>query len=117
MALTDLGTLALAGLGEATEAEIFEFCYPDLESALAANQPDIRDAVNRERSRICERVASHPATELGRRMKDHSDAPTATVNRSVTRAARRALNSLRLQSDCPPPPTPTSLTRKRRRES
>jgi hypothetical protein len=33
--LTDEGRLALEGMGEATEDEIFEFCYPELDHALA----------------------------------------------------------------------------------
>jgi hypothetical protein len=35
-ALTDDGQLVLDGLGEDTEEEIFEFCYPVLGEALAA---------------------------------------------------------------------------------
>jgi hypothetical protein len=33
--LTDEGRLALEGMGEATEDELFEFCYPELDGALA----------------------------------------------------------------------------------
>lgn len=36
-ALTDEARLALDGLGEDTEAEIFEFCYPELVKALTAD--------------------------------------------------------------------------------
>jgi hypothetical protein len=50
-ALNDDGQLVLDGLGEDTEQEIFEFCYPALGEALAAGQ-DIALAVQRERDRV-----------------------------------------------------------------
>src|SRR2546428_3795179 len=66
--LTDEGRLALEGMGEATEDEIFEFCYPDLEQALG---DDETTAVRRERERgeVSDSPAPVPATELGRHVK------------------------------------------------
>jgi hypothetical protein len=95
-ALTDDGRLVLDGLGEDTERDIFEFCYPELSAALAAGK-DVVDAVQRERNRVRddESATEAPATELGRRAKSQLDMPTTLVNRMVSSAAKRRLRSFK----------------------
>lgn len=95
-ALTDDGQLVLGGLGEDTEQEIFEFCYPALGEALAVGR-DVARAVQRERDRVTDdRSATEPpATELGRRTKLQLDMPTTLVNRMVSKAAKRRLRSFK----------------------
>jgi hypothetical protein len=93
-ALTDDGQLVLDGLGEDTEQNIFEFCYPALREALAARKDVVR-AVQLERDRGKDDRAESPATELGRRTKAQLDMPTTIVNRMVSKAAKRRLRSLK----------------------
>ena len=95
-ALTDNGRLALDGLGEETEREIYKFCYPDLGEALAAGK-NVVSAVQRERERLKHdpSAADAPATELGRGVKQQLDMPTTFVNRIVSRAATRRLKSFK----------------------
>jgi len=95
-ALNDDGQLVLDGLGEGTERDIFEFCYPALGKALAFGK-DVVQAVQQERDRgKDDRAATEaPATELGRRMKVQLDMPTTLVNRMVSRAAKRRLRSFK----------------------
>jgi len=96
LALTDDGQLVLDGLGEDTEEEIFEFCYPVLGEALAAGQ-DIAGAVQQERDRGKDNQAATevPATELGRWTKRQLDMPTILVNRMVSKAAKQRLRSFK----------------------
>lgn len=93
-ALTDDGRLALDGLGEETEREIYTFCYPDLDEARASGR-NVVSAVQRERERLEHdpSAADAPATELGRRAKRQLDMPTTLVNRIVSRSAKRRLKS------------------------
>lgn len=95
-ALTDDGQLVLEGLGEDTEQDIFEFCYPVLGDALAAGK-DVAQAVRIERDRGKEDRGEPeaPATELGRRTKAELDMPTSIVNRMVSKAAKRRLQSFK----------------------
>ena len=95
-ALTDDGDLALDGLGDATEQDIFEFCYPALAKALVAGK-DVVKAVQRERARGKGNRAEPkaPATELGRRTKAELDMPTTIINRMVSKAAKRRLRSFK----------------------
>jgi hypothetical protein len=95
-ALTDDGRLALDGLGEETEREIYKFCYPDLGEALAAGK-NVVGAVQRERERLEHDPSAEnaPATELGRRAKRQLDMPTTLVNRFVSRVAKRRLKSFK----------------------
>ena len=96
-ALTDEGHLALEGLGEEAEDEIFEFCYPELEQALADGD-DIGTAVSRERERVQvdeSAVVKAPATELGQRAKQQLDMPTTLVDRIVSTAAKQRLKSFK----------------------
>ena len=95
-ALNDDGQLVLDGLGEDTEQDIFEFCYPALGKALAVGK-DVVQAVQQERDRGKDdrAEAEAPATELGRRTKVQLDMPTTLVNRMVSRAAKRRLRSFK----------------------
>jgi hypothetical protein len=95
-ALSDDGRLVLDGLGEETEREIFEFCYPELGAALAVGK-DLVSAVQRERDRVKDdqSATEAPATELGRRAKPQLDMPTTLVNRMVSNAAKRRLRSFK----------------------
>ena len=95
-ALTDDGQLVLDGLGEDTEQDIFEFCYPALGEALAARK-DVGKAVQLERDRgKGDRAEPEaPATELGRRTKAELDMPTTIINRMVANAAKRRLRSFK----------------------
>ena len=95
-ALADDGRLVLDGLGEETEREILEFCYPELGAALADGE-DLASAVRRERTRVKDdqAVPEAPATELGRRVNQQLDMPATLVNRIVSRAASRRLKSFK----------------------
>src|ERR1700722_3762839 len=92
--LTDEGQLALDGVGEAMEDEIFEFCYPELEQAVADGD-DLTVAVNRERDRVQPAVVKAPETELGQRAKLELDMPTTLVDRIVSTAAKQRLKSFK----------------------
>jgi hypothetical protein len=91
-ALGDDGQLVLEGVGEETAQEIFEFCYPVLNEAMAAGE-DVVTAVQIERDREKDDRAEPevPATELGRRTKAELDMPTTLINRMVSTAAKRRL--------------------------
>jgi hypothetical protein len=95
-ALTDDGQLVLDGLGEDTEQEIFEFCYPALSEALAARKDVVR-TVQLERDRGKDNLAETeaPTTELGRRTKAQLDMPTTLINRMVSKEAKRRLRSFK----------------------
>ena len=92
--LTDEGQLALDGLGEAMEEEVSEFCYPELEQALADGD-DLAVAVNRERDRVQVTAVKAPQTELGQRAKRELDMPTTLVDRLVSTAAKQRLKSFK----------------------
>jgi hypothetical protein len=92
--LTDEGQLALDGVGEAMEEEIFAFCYSELEQALADGD-DLTVAVNRERDRVQLAVVKAPETELGQRAKLELDMPTTLVDRIVSTAAKQRLKSFK----------------------
>ena len=92
--LTDEGQLALDGLGEAMEEEIFGSCYPELEQALADGD-DLAVAVSRERDRVQVAAVKVPQTELGQRAKRELDMPTTLVDRIVSTAAKQRLKSFK----------------------
>jgi hypothetical protein len=95
-ALTDDGHLVLDGLGEDTEQDIFEFCYPALGKALAAGKDVVRAVqLERDRGKDDQAEPEAPATELGRRTKAELDMPTTIVNRIVSKAAKRQLRSFK----------------------
>ena len=93
--LADDGRLALEGMGEATEDEIFEFCYPELDHPLGN---DLASAVNRERDRVHavdQAFLKAPETELGQTAKRQLDMPTTLVDRIVSTAAKQRLKSFK----------------------
>ena len=95
-ALTDDGQLVLEGLGEDTEQDIFEFCYPALGEALAAGKDVVRAVqIERDRGKDDRAESEAPATELGRRTKTELDMPTTIINRMVSQAAKRRLRSFK----------------------
>jgi hypothetical protein len=95
-ALTDDGQLVLEGLGEDTEQDIFEFCYPVLGEAWAAGKDVVRAVqIERDRGKDDRAEPETPATELGRRTKAALDMPTSMVNRMVSKAAKRRLRSFK----------------------
>ena len=99
--LTDDGRLALESMGEATEDEIFEFCYPELDHALAMGS-DVASSVNRERTRVPITDAADltaPETELGKSAKRHLDMPTTLVDRIVATSAKQRLKSFKPRSN------------------
>ena len=93
-ALTNDGQLVLDGLGDDTEQDIFECCYPALGEALTTGK-DVVGAVQieRDRGKDARTEPEAPATELGRRAKAKLDMPTSIVNRMVSQAAKRRLQS------------------------
>ena len=95
-ALTDDGELALDGLGEDMEVDIFDFCYPELAEARLAGK-HVAQAVARERARADgkQAEADAPATERGRRMKADLDMSTTLINRIVSTTAKRHLRSFK----------------------
>jgi hypothetical protein len=92
--LTDEGQLALDGVGEAMEDEIFECCYPELEQALADGD-DLAAAVDRERNRVKVAVVKAPETELGQRAQRELDMPTTLVDRIMSTTAKQRLKSFK----------------------
>ena len=94
---TQLGLqLVLEGLGEDTEQHIFEFCHPALGEALAAGKDVVRAVqIERDRGKDDRAEPETPATELGRRTKAELDMPTSIVNRMVSKAATRRLQSFK----------------------
>jgi hypothetical protein len=95
-ALTVDGQLVLDGLGEGTEQDIFEFCYPALGEALADRKDVVRAVqLERDRGKDDQAETEAPATELGRRTKAELDMPTTIINRMVSKAAKRRLRSFK----------------------
>jgi hypothetical protein len=95
-ALTDDGQLVLDGLGDDTEQDIFEFCYPVLGEALTKGKDVVRAVqIERDRGKDDRGEPEAPATELGRRTKAKLDMPTSIVNRMVSKAAKRRLQSFK----------------------
>ncbi len=98
--LTDEARLVLDGLGEDAEAQIFEFCYPEIVRALTEGE-DVAVAARRERERV--RVAGgsadEPATQVGRCAKARLDMPTTLVDRLFSRAAKQRIKSFKPRGD------------------
>jgi hypothetical protein len=103
-ALKDSGELEFESYGEATESKIMEWGYPSLDDAWAEGMNGglgederanvIRRAVAAERERVVHK-AKEPETELGKRIKGLTDAPTGTINAIVKNQARRSLDKFR----------------------
>ncbi len=114
--LRDDGEIELADIGEATYDLIMETCYPDLEEALSTAESDesgsdfssegqkqIRDAVERERTRLWDNQspARKAETELGRDIQKQTGAASVLVNRIVRQAATKRLLSKEVQGKKP----------------
>ena len=104
--LRDDGEVELAAIGEATEEYVMHTCYPELQIALATAEEDegedsprnherIREAVERERSRLWDDqpTPKPAATQIGRDIQKQLGAAGVVVNRVVDRAAIRRLKS------------------------
>jgi len=114
--LRDDGEIELGDIGEATYDFIMETCYPELEKALSAAESDesgsdvsaggqkqIRDAVERERTRLwdSQSPAKKAETELGRDIQKNTGAASVLVNRIVRQAATKRLQSKEVQGKKP----------------
>jgi len=114
--LRDDGGIELADIGEATYDFILGTCYPELEKALSASESDengsdfssegqkqIRDAVERERTRLwdSQSPAKKAETELGRDIQKQTGAASVLVNRIVRQAATKRLQSKEVQGKKP----------------
>ena len=96
--LTDGGELSVTGLGDDTRSDVFEFCYPLLDSVLGTDdEAAIRDAVAKERERITVDpvTAEEPRTEIGKDLKSELGMPTTLVNKLVDQVSRKKLKTLR----------------------
>jgi hypothetical protein len=106
--LGDDGEIELADIGEAAYDFIMGTCYPELERALSAAESDengvgfssegqkqIRDAVERERTRLWESQppAKEAGTKLGLDIQRQTGAPSVLVDRIVRRVAAKRLRS------------------------
>lgn len=104
--LREDGEIELADIGEATHDFIMETCYPELDKALstvewqddgltfsANGQKQIRDAVERERTRLwsSQPPAKEAETELGRDIQRQTGAPSVLVDRIVRQAGTKRL--------------------------
>jgi hypothetical protein len=110
-ALTNQGKLDLQCFGEATEDALFQIAYPVLGAALVdapeeANTgvltPEgetlIREAVRKERERVREKKVKEPQTELGKRLKSETGAPTRVVERIVRKRGQKLLERINPRS-------------------
>jgi hypothetical protein len=106
--LTDTGELEFEEFGEVTEDVLFETAYPDLNGALLDSPCDeqtgqptpegaemIRAAVAQERQRVKRKEVPEPETELGRKIKSQTDAPTQLVDRIVRNVGKERLERFR----------------------
>jgi hypothetical protein len=114
--LRDDGEIELADIGEATYDFILGTCYPEFEKALSTAESDengldfsseeqkqIRDAVERERTRLwdSQSLAKKAETELGRDIQKQTGAPSVLVNRIVRQAMTKRLQSKEVQGKKP----------------
>ena len=106
--LGDDGQIELADVGESTQEEIMETCYPELGKAVAAAEWDesglgysangieqIRQAVELERTRLWEDQppAKEADTAPGREIQKQTGAARVLVNRIVQDVGTRRLKS------------------------
>jgi hypothetical protein len=114
--LRDDGEIELVDIGEPTYDFILGTCYLELEKALGAAESDengsdfssegqrqIRDAVERERTRLWDgqSPAKKTETELGRDIQKQTVAASVLVNRIVRQAATKRLQSEEVQGKKP----------------
>jgi hypothetical protein len=104
--MSDHGEIEFEGFGEAAEDALFRFAYPVLDSALLnapcdeAGHPTadglavIGEAVSKERVRVRPKKVKEPDTELGRRIKRMTGAPTRMINRTIRETAAQTLKRL-----------------------
>ena len=96
--LTEDGELSLSGLGDDARSDIFEFCYPLLDSVLGTDdETAIKGAVAKERERITIdfTAADEPDTEIGKNIKSQLGMPTTLVNKLVDHVSRERLKTVR----------------------
>jgi len=102
--LSDTGELEFEEFGEVTKDVLLERSYPVLDKAFleapreersgeptAEGAQMIRDAVQQERNRIKPKNIQPPQTELGRRIKSQTDAPTRMIDRIVRKVRKESL--------------------------
>ena len=102
--LSDAGELEFEEFGEVTKDVLLEGSYPVLDEAFleapreersgeptAEGAQMIRDAVQQERNRIKPKNIQPPQTELGRRIKSQTDAPTRMIDRIVRKVGKESL--------------------------
>ena len=105
--LTDTGELEFEGFGERTEDAVFERSYPVLDKALldapreetGSPTPEgtamIQAAVTEERKRVRPKKIKDPQTELGKRIKRMTDAPTRIIDRTIRESAGKVLKDFK----------------------
>jgi hypothetical protein len=106
--LDDDGQIELAAIGESSQDQIMEICYPELNKVLATVESDesgadhsangrerIRAAVELERTRLWKEQppAKEAETQIGRDIQRQTGAAGVLVNRIVREAARKRLES------------------------
>ena len=106
--MSDGGRIEMMDIGELTENEIMETCYPVLDKALTTadwnetgtdysekGYEQIREAVESERTRLWESQpeAKDAETGLGRDIQKQTGAASVLVNRIVREAAKKRLKS------------------------
>jgi hypothetical protein len=106
--LNDDGQIELADIGEGTHDCIMEACYPELDNAFATAEWDetgsdysakgrerIRATVELERTRLWDSQppGNGAETGLGREIQKQTGAPSVLVNRIVSEAAKKRLES------------------------
>jgi hypothetical protein len=102
--LFDTGEIEFEGFGEVTKDVLLETSYPVLDKAFfeapreeSSGEPTadgarmIREAVQQERERIKPKKVAPPETELGRRIKSQTDAPTRMIDRIVRKVGKESL--------------------------
>jgi hypothetical protein len=104
--LSNTGELEFEEFGEVTKNVLLETAYPLLDKAFLeapreerSSEPTegaqmIRDAVQQERKRIKPKEVAPPQTELGRRIKSQTDAPTGMIDRIVRKVGKESLRRL-----------------------
>ena len=101
--LTNKGDFRLVRFGSLIEDVILRTAYPVLEKALDSS-PDtetpeskrlILEAVKTERKRVRRKKVKEPKTELGRRIRAHSDTAPRLADRMVSQMADETLKGFK----------------------
>ena len=86
-------------LGECLENAVeVHFALAKLQHHIATQSRAIRKAVRQERQRVKERPAPEPATEIGKKIKQMSNAPTTLVDKIVRKGATAQLREFKSKS-------------------